>query len=122
MKRMPLIFKDPLYVRLCSFFTGLFFLFLGGLIGYVSYIELSKYIWVIPCMFIALFFVLVGLFIFLFAFSSNDEDIAGNVIFFFPNTFDLFFFGIQLFLFLSVGLISLILTFFIRLFIPNKNG
>lgn len=120
MKKLLLIFKDPLYLRFCSFFSGLLIFVLGGAIAYLSYIGLSQSIWVIPCLLLSLAIMVIGFIVFLFSFTDDESLVGGNIIFFGPLATDFILLLIQIGLFISVGFISFILTLIIRLCIPLK--
>lgn len=121
MKKLLLIFKDPLYLRFCSFFSGLLIFVLGSAIAYLSYIGLSQSIWVIPCLLLSLAIMVIGFIVFLFSFTDDESLVGGNIIFFGPGlATDFILLLIQIGLFISVGFISFILTLLIRLFIPLK--
>lgn len=119
MKKLSQVFKDPLYLRFCSFFSGTLIFALGGALAYISYIALNQYIWVIPCVLISLLIMIVGFITFLFTFVDDKDLVDGSFVFFGPGLVpDLILLPIQIGLFISVGFISIILTLFIRLFIP----
>ncbi|MEG0482101.1 MAG: hypothetical protein RR569_03235 [Acinetobacter sp.] len=119
MKKLSQVFKDPLYLRFCSFFSGALIFALGGALAYISYIALNQYIWVIPCVLISLLIMIVGFITFLFTFVDDKDLVDGSFVFFGPGLApDLILLPIQIGLFISVGFISIILTLFIRLFIP----
>ena len=119
MKKLSQVFKDPLYFRFCCCFSGALIFALGGLLAYLCYIELSQFIWVIPCLLISLLIMIVGLITFLFTFADEKNLVDGNFIFLGPGlATDFLLLFIQIGLFISVGFISLILTLLIRLFIP----